>query len=173
MKLSNALKDNLLSKILTNFKGSPPAVAQGYGGYRIRFFDSSLIGVQNPLAAPEFTSTYFQANNPAGLLLDFGFSVAIPHNSFVVSGRSIKLLGTYTEAAKISGTADLACIFACYINGSSANQNMNNFSSVHRVLLTDSVVLNGMQGAFVLTQTTMAAGDSVSIADFTLNLIEP
>jgi hypothetical protein len=50
---------------------------------------------------------------------------------------------------------------------------MSAMSTINRILITNSVVPNGQQGAFVLTQTVMNAGDSVSIADFTLNLIEP
>lgn len=172
MKLSNGLKDALLAQLLTNFKyGMGGNVA--FGGFRIRFFDSSQMSVQYPLNSQvEFNSTYFQSNTPIGMLLDFGVSIAIPYNAFVTSGRSIKLLGTYTENAKISGTADLACIFACY-DGSGTKGAFSTLTSVQRILITDSVVPNGQQGAFVLTQTVMNAGDSISIADFTLNLIEP
>lgn len=172
MKLSNGLKDALLAQLLTNFKYNMGGNTS-YGGFRIRFFDSSQMSVQYPLNSQvEFNSTYFQSNAPIGMLLDFGVSIAIPYNAFVASGRSIKLLGTYTENAKIAGTADLACIFACY-DGAGTRGAFSTINSTQRILITDSVVPNGQQGAFVLTQTVMNAGDSISIADFTLNLIEP
>lgn len=171
MKLSNGLKDALLAQLITNFRSG--FTVASYSGYRIRFFDSSQITTPYPLNSQvEFNSTYFQSNTPAGLLLDFGFTIGIPLNAIVTSGRSIKLLGTYTENAKIAGTADLGIIYAGTNYPSVAG---SAFSAIdpRRILITDSVVPNGQQGAFVLTQTVMNAGDSVSIADFTLNLIEP
>lgn len=172
MKLSNGLKDALLAQLIVNFRAGY-TLGTATSGYRIRFFDSSQITTPYPLSSQvEFNSTYFQAANPAGLLLDFGYTIGMPLSAIVASGRSIKLLGTYTENAKISGTADLGIVYACNnfprVNGYDLNQ-----VAPIRVLITDSVVPNGMQGAFVLTQTVMNAGDSVSIADFTLNLIEP
>ena len=171
MKLSDGLKDALLAQLIVNFRagrGLPP-----YTGYRIRFFDSSQITTPYPLNSQvEFNSTYFQAVNPAGLILDFGFTIAMPLTAIVASGRSIKLLGTYTENARISGTADLGIIYSCENYPTIVGQSLNQVNPI-RILITDSVVPNGEQGAFVLTQTVMNAGDSVSIADFTLNLIEP
>lgn len=171
MKLSNGLKDALLNRLIVNF---PAGGAPGpYTGYRIRFFDSSQITTPYPLSSQvEFNSTYFQGSNPAGLLLDFGYSIVIPLSAIVASGRSIKLLGSYTEIAKKSGTADLAVVFSCNAWPSIQNVDLSHANPI-RILITDSVVPNGQQGAFVLTQTVMNAGDSVSIADFTLNLIEP
>lgn len=172
MKLSNGLKDALLAQLLTNFRFGL-TVGSNTAGYRIRFFDSAQLSTPYSFSASaEFNSTYFQANSPAGLLLDFGFTIGIPATAFTTSGRSIKLLGTYTESAKISGTADIACIFACTNFPTVHGYPISN-SQVNRILITNSVVPNGQQGAFVLTQTVMNAGDSVSIADFTLNLIEP
>lgn len=168
MKLSNGLKDALLQQLLLNFRSGLLGPNPRYG-YHIRFFDSTQIGVSNPLNDKEFTSTYFQTANPVGMLLDFGVSVRIPTTAFTVNNRSLKLLGTYTETAKISGTADLACVFAVD-NYPSSTSGMGN---AKRIFITDSIVPNGLQGAFVLTQTTMIAGDAVTIADFTLNLIEP
>ena len=172
MKLSNGLKDALLAQLIVNFRAG--RVAASYTGYRIRFFDSSQITTPYPLNSQvEFNSTYFEAASPAGLLLDFGFTIAMPMTAIVASGRSIKLLGTYTENARISGTADLGIIYSCENYPSTiVGQSLNRVEPI-RILITDSVVPNGMQGAFVLTQTVMNAGDSVSIADFTLNLIEP
>lgn len=171
MKLSNGLKDALLAQLIVNFRAGRAAVS--YTGYRIRFFDSSQITTPYPLNSQvEFNSTYFQAASPAGLLLDFGFTIAMPLTAIVASGRSIKLLGTYTENARISGTADLGIIYSCENYPTLVGNQLNQLEPI-RILITDSVVPNGMQGAFVLTQTVMNAGDSVSIADFTLNLIEP
>jgi hypothetical protein len=171
MKLSNGLKDALLAQLIVNFRAG--RVAASYTGYRIRFFDSSQITTPYPLNSQvEFNSTYFQAASPAGLLLDFGFTIAMPLTAIVASGRSIKLLGTYTENARISGTADLGIIYSCENYPTLVGNQLNQIGPI-RILITDSVVPNGQQGAFVLTQTVMNAGDSVSIADFTLNLIEP
>jgi hypothetical protein len=171
MKLSNGLKDALLAQLIVNFRGDYGI--SNLSGYRIRFFDSSKLTTPYPLSSQvEFNSTYFQGSNPAGLLLDFGYSIVMPLSAIVASGRSIKLLGAYTEIAKNSGTADLAVVFACSAWPSMQNVDLSNAGPI-RVLITDSVVPNGQQGAFVLTQTVMNAGDSVSIADFTLNLIEP
>ena len=171
MKLSNGLKDALLAQLIVNFRAG--RVAASYTGYRIRFFDSSQITTPYPLNSQvEFNSTYFQAASPAGLLLDFGFTIAMPLTAIVASGRSIKLLGTYTENARISGTADLGIIYSCNNYPTLVGYPLNQIAPI-RILITDSVVPNGQQGAFVLTQTVMNAGDSVSIADFTLNLIEP
>lgn len=173
MKLSNGLKDALLAQLLTNFRLGLN-VGANTAGYRIRFFDSNQLSTPYSFeSSPEFNSTYFQASTPAGLLLDFGFSIGIPSTAFTTSGRSIKLLGTYTENAKISGTADIACIFACVNFPTVHGYAMSAMSTINKILITNSVVPNGQQGAFVLTQTVMNAGDSVSIADFTLNLIEP
>lgn len=171
MKLSDGLKDALLAQLIVNFRAGRGVAS--YTGYRIRFFDSSQITTPYPLNSQvEFNSTYFQAENPAGLLLDFGFTIAMPLTAIVASGRSIKLLGTYTETAKISGTANLGIIYSCEGYPAIAGYPLNQVNPI-RILITDSVVPNGEQGAFVLTQTVMNAGDSVSIADFTLNLIEP
>lgn len=171
MKLSNGLKDALLAQLIVNFRaGRAPS---SYTGYRIRFFDSSQITTPYPLNSQvEFNSTYFQAASPAGLLLDFGFTIAMPLNAIVASGRSIKLLGIYTENARISGTADLGIIYSCENFPTIVGYSLQQIDTI-RILITDSVVPNGQQGAFVLTQTVMNAGDSVSIVDFTLNLIEP
>lgn len=172
MKLSNALKDALLHQLLLNFRN-------GFGsnlniddyGYRIRFFDSSKIAVSNPLADKEFTSTVFAQTAPVGMILDFGVTIRIPATAFTISKRSIKLLGTYTEVAKFNGVADLACVYAVSLFPTSGA--IASLTGEKRLFMTDSIVPNGQQGAFVLTKTVMQAGDAVTIADFTLNLIEP
>lgn len=157
-------------------------------GYRIRCFDTTKTTPTFDIADPEvteFSSIYFTQNYPAGLVLDFGFSMRIPSSAFVIPnvtsgsppvtapGNSIKLLGTYTEVAKIDATVNLAVVFAVADSGgSTALKAMSTLTPV-RLFMTNSVVPNGEQGAFVLTSVEVKAGDAVSIADFTLNLIEP
>lgn len=174
MKLSNGMKDMIVTQLHANFKSGMSLTTRS--GFRIRVFDSSQLTTPYPLSSQiEYSSTYFTGNAPAGLLLDFGFTIGIPHNAFVISGngRSIKLLGTYTENAKATGNADLVCILACDNWPSVHGYAMGQLSYANKILITDSVVANGSQGALVLTSTSMNVGDSVSIADFTINLIEP
>jgi hypothetical protein len=188
MKLSKGLKNALLAKLLENLRNGMLDTFRY--GYRIRCFDSSktspVFSIANPLNT-EFSSTYFEGNAPAGLVLDFGYSMRIPSTAFLIPtvttgtnppvtgpGSSIKMLGTYTETAKIAGTIDLVVVYAVYDSGwdGTSLKLMSQYEGVTKMLMTSSVVPNGEQGAFVLTSVEVAAGDAVSIADFTINLIE-
>lgn len=187
MKLSKGLKDALLAKLLANIRNGMPQDQTRYG-YRIRCFDTTkttpAFDISDP-AVTEFSSTYFEQASPAGLVLDFGFSMRIPSSAFVIPnvtsgsppvtapGNSIKLLGTYTEVAKIDAVVNLAVVYAVSdVGGSTALKSITTLTR-KRLFMTSSVVANGEQGAFVLTAIDVKAGDAVSIADFTLNLIEP
>ena len=179
MKLSNGLKDQLLLKLLTNLRNGHPTTGTSVNdfGYRIRGFDSTKLSTTYNLASPDtaqFTSTYFQQLAPAGLVVDFGFSSHIPTTAFTIptGTRSLKLLGAYSAIASITATIDLMVVFAVNHSSGPANKLFSQLS-VTPMFITNSVVENGKQGAFVLTNTVVTAGDVVSIADFTLNLIEP
>lgn len=187
MKLSKGLKDALLAKLLANIRNGMPQDQTRYG-YRIRCFDSTktapVFDISDPTVT-EFSSTYFEANAPVGLVLDFGFSMRIPSSAFVIPnvtsgtppvtapGNSIKLLGTYTEVAKIDAKVDLVVVYAVSDSGGSTALKSMSILTRKKLFMTSSVVANGEQGAFVLTAIDVKAGDAVSIADFTLNLIEP
>lgn len=189
MKLSKGLKNALLAKLLENLRNGMLDTFRY--GYRIRCFDSTktspVFSISNPTTT-EFSSTYFEANAPTGLVLDFGYSMRIPSTAFVIPtvttgtnppvtgpSNSIKLLGTYTETAKIAGTIDLVVIYAVYDSGwdGTSLKLMSQYEGITPMFMTSSVVSNGEQGALVLTSIDVQAGDPVSIADFTLNLIEP
>lgn len=187
MKLSKGLKDALLAKLHANIRNNMPQTETRYG-YRIRCFDSTkttpVFDISNP-EVTEFSSTYFEQNAPVGLVLDFGFSLRIPSSAFVIPnvnsgtppvaapGNSIKLLGTYTEVAKMDAKIDLVVVYAVADSGGTTALKSMSTMTRAKLFMTNSVVPNGEQGAFVLTAIDVKAGDAVSIADFTINLIEP
>ena len=189
MKLSNYLKEKLLDEMIANMKdlylpsATYPSGDSPTEAFRIRVFNNT---VSSPLSGVELITYTENTANPPGLLLDFGVSTRIATNALqkvktihrnpttnaIESIQlSLKLMGTYSEQAKATGTVGFFVVYQI-LDGTPTTPLFTNLNVRTPCFASDSIAANGGQAAMILSSTQMNAGDNVILADLTLNLIE-